>query len=328
MVAQNGGCTNTQTLTYTIYPTPLIADATRYDTLSSGNPISFTPKTQLTGSVFTWANPATTGLTSGSAAALASKITNFSQTLTNTTTNPVNTVYNISPNFQYGTVTCTGPTFQVFINVNPNIANSFCSGTTNDLSTVLGITGTGKSFKWTLGAVSSSVTGAVPSSTLLPAINQKLTLSGTTIGTVTYNITDNSGTTYTLVVSVLPTPTISNTASAWNPISIGCGNNINFTAASSITVNQDGWSWSRAAILGTAATSGTSNLINDNLINTTTASVSVPYVVNMVAQNGCSNTQTLTYSINQTPLISDAIRYDTLCSGNPISLTQIGRAHV
>ena len=321
MVAQNGGCTSTQTLTYTIYPTPLISDATRYDTLSSGNPISFTPKTQLTGSVFTWANPATTGLTGGTSALIAAKSSNFNQTLTNTTTNPVNTVYNISPNFQYGSVTCTGPTFQVFINVNPNIANSFCSGTTNDLSTVLGISGTGKTFKWTLGTVSSTVTGAVPSSTLLPAINQKLTLSGTTIGTVTYNITDNSGTTYTLVVSVLPTPTISNTVSTWNPISIGCGNNINFTATSSITVNQDGWTWSRAATLGTAATSGTSNLINDNLINTTTASVSVPYIVNMLAQNGCSSTQTLTYSISPTPLISDAIRYDTLCSGNPISFT-------
>jgi gliding motility-associated-like protein len=196
--------------------------------------------------------------------------------------------------------------------------NNFCSGSTNDISTALGVTG--RTFKWTLGSVSSTVTGAVSNATLSTAINQKLTLSGTGTGTVNYNVTDDLGTKYTIVVSVLPIPTISNTAT-WNTVSVGCGNNINFSATSNIAVNTDGWTWSRAAILGTSAISGTANLINDNLINTTTAPVNVPYVVSMIAQNGCTNSQTLTYSISPTPLISDQVRYDTICSGTPVSFS-------
>ena len=196
--------------------------------------------------------------------------------------------------------------------------DNFCSGSTNDISTALGVSG--RTFKWTLGTVSNTVTGAVSNATLTATITQTLNLTGTTPGTVNYNVTDDLGTRYTIVVSVLPRPTISNSAT-WNTVSVGCGNNINFSAASSIAINSDGWTWSRAAVLGTGAISGTANLINDNLINTTTAPVNVPYTVNMVAQNGCTNTQTLTYSISPTPVISDPIRYDTICSGTPISYT-------
>ena len=194
--------------------------------------------------------------------------------------------------------------------------DNFCSGSTNDISTALGVTG--RTFKWTLGSVSSTVTGASSNATLTTSITQTLNLSGTTTGVVNYNVTDDLGTKYTIVVSVLPKPTISNTTT-WNTVSVGCGNNINFSAASTIAINTDGWTWSRAAILGTNAISGTANLINDNLINTTSAPVNVPYVVSMVAQNGCTNSQTLTYAISPTPVISDPIRYDTICSGTPIS---------
>ncbi len=194
--------------------------------------------------------------------------------------------------------------------------DNFCSGSTNDISTALGVSG--RTFRWTLGTVSSTITGASSNATLTSTITQTLNLSGTGSGIVNYNVTDDLGTKYTIVVSVLPRPTISNTAT-WNTVSVGCGNNINFSAASSIAINTDGWTWSRAAVLGAGAIVGTANLINDNLINTTTAAINVPYLVNMVAQNGCTNTQTLTYTISPTPVISDASRYDTICSGTPIS---------
>lgn len=194
--------------------------------------------------------------------------------------------------------------------------DNFCSGSTNDISSALGVSG--RTFKWTLGTVSSTVTGASSNATLSSSITQTLNLSGTGTGVVNYNVTDDLGTKYTIVVSVLPKPTISNTAT-WNTVSVGCGNNINFSAASTIAINTDGWTWSRTAVLGASAISGTANLINDNLINTTTAAINIPYLVNMVAQNGCTNTQTLTYTISPTPVISDASRYDTICSGTPIS---------
>jgi hypothetical protein len=124
--------------------------------------------------------------------------------------------------------------------------DNFCSGSTNDISSALGVSG--RTFKWTLGTVSSTVTGASSNATLSSSIAQTLNLSGTGTGVVNYNVTDDLGTKYTIVVSVLPKPTISNTAT-WNTVSVGCGNNINFSAASSIAINTDGWTWSRAAVL-------------------------------------------------------------------------------
>jgi gliding motility-associated-like protein len=195
---------------------------------------------------------------------------------------------------------------------------NFCSGSTIDISTA--INQPLRTFKWTLGTASTSVTGQQASNILSSAISQKLTLSGTTNGTVNYNVTDDLGAKYTITVTVLPLPNISNLTTGtgnWNSMSIGCGNNINFTAAATILI--DKWNWSRPAVLGQTALNGTSNLINDNLFDTTSNAVSIPYTVNMSATNGCSNQQILTYNISPTPFISDPIVYDTICSGAPIT---------
>ncbi len=195
---------------------------------------------------------------------------------------------------------------------------NFCSGSTLDISSALNQTG--RTFKWTLGTASASVTGQTANNTLSATINQKLNLSGTASGTINFNVTDDLNAKYTIVVTVLPIPSISNISTGagnWNSLSIGCGNNINFTAATTIPVST--WNWSRPAVLGQLALSGTSNLINDNLMDTTSNAVSIPYTVNMTAQNGCINQQILTYNISPTPYISDPIVYDTICSGTPIT---------
>ena len=195
---------------------------------------------------------------------------------------------------------------------------NFCSGSTIDISSALNVTG--RTFKWTLGTASASVTGQTANNTLSATINQKLTLTGTANGTVNFNVTDDLNAKYTIVVTVLPIPSISNISTGagnWNSLSIGCGNNINFTAATTIAVNT--WNWSRPAVLGQLPLNGTSNLINDNLMDTTSNAVSIPYTVNMTAQNGCVNQQILTYNISPTPYISDPIVYDTICSGSPLT---------
>ncbi len=196
--------------------------------------------------------------------------------------------------------------------------SNFCSGSTIDISSVLNQPT--RTFKWTLGTASTSVTGQTVNNTLSASISQKLTLTGTTNGTVNFNVTDDLGAKYTIAVTVLPIPSISNISTGtgnWNSLSIGCGNNINFNATSTIPVSN--WNWSRPAVLSQLALNGTSNLINDNLIDTTATGVGIPYTVNMTAQNGCSNQQILTYNISPTPYISDPIVYDTICSGTPIS---------
>jgi len=198
----------------------------------------------------------------------------------------------------------------------------FCSGTSKDLSTYFGTLTAGTTFTWTITGTPNNVKGGTPQSTASSAVTQSLSLNTNpaTTGTISYRVTASDGKIYVVNVTVQPLPIISNVAT-WNAISSGCGNNINFSAAATPAVPSNGWAWSRPEVLGEPAASGTSNLINDNLIDTTTADVNVPYTVSMTAQNGCSNTQILTYKISPTPYIRDATRYDTVCSATGIAFT-------
>ena len=180
----------------------------------------------------------------------------------------------------------------------------FCSGTTKDLSTYFGTLNAGTTFTWTITGTPNNVKGSSPQATASTTVTQTLSLNTNpaTTGTISYRVTASDGKIYVVNVTLQPLPIISNIAT-WNAISSGCGNNINFSASASPAVLSNGWAWSRPEILGEPAASGTSNLINDNLIDTTANDVNVPYTVSMIAQNGCTNTQVLTYKISPTPYI-------------------------
>ena len=197
----------------------------------------------------------------------------------------------------------------------------FCSGTTRDLSLPLGAAA-GITFTWTITGTPNNVKGATQQSTPSATVTQTLSLNQNpaATGTISFRVTASDAKIYVVNVTVQPLPIISNIAT-WNAISSGCGNNINFSAAASPTVLSNGWTWSRPAVLGEPASSGTSNLINDNLIDTTSVDINIPYTVSMVAQNGCSNSQVITYKISPTPYITDPTRYDTVCSATGLPFT-------
>jgi hypothetical protein len=197
----------------------------------------------------------------------------------------------------------------------------FCSGTTRDLSPSFGAAA-GVTFTWTITGTPNNVKGQTLTSTPSSTFTQTLSLNTNPAGTgaITFRVVASDAKIYVVNITVQPLPIISNIPT-WNTISSGCGNNINFSATANPAVLSNGWSWSRPAVLGEPAASGTSNLINDNLIDTTSADVNVPYTVNMVAQNGCSNSQVITYKISPTPYITDPTRYDTVCSANGLAFT-------
>jgi gliding motility-associated-like protein len=203
----------------------------------------------------------------------------------------------------------------------PVIVNDYCSGTTRDISLPIGAAA-GVTFTWTITGTPNNVKGATQQSTPSAAVTQTLSLNQNpaTTGTIIFRVTASDAKIYVVTVTVQPLPIISNIPT-WNAISSGCGNNINFSAAASPAVLSNGWSWSRPAVLGEPAASGTSNLINDNLIDTTTSDVNIPYTINMVAQNGCTNQQVLTYKISPTPYVTKPTRYDTVCSATGLAFT-------
>jgi gliding motility-associated-like protein len=227
MTAQNG-CTNVDTLPYTISPTPVISDPLVYDTICSGTPITFIPKTQIAGTFYTWANPGTAGITGGPTVGINPKIYSFNQTLTNTTANTVSTTYSIIPNYQYTGFTCTGPTFQKFIVVNPrpNVSSpvnvTVCSGVTFKSSPITGganIVPTSTQFTWTMPQYSdTSLSGGsglqqTPSIVYTdPPISQTLVNKSSLSQTATYNVFATAGTCksipFDLIVTVNPVPII------------------------------------------------------------------------------------------------------------------------
>lgn len=198
----------------------------------------------------------------------------------------------------------------------------YCSATTKDLSSYFGTIAAGTTFTWTIIGTPNNVKGGTQQATASPTVTQTLSLNTNPAGTGTINfrVVASDAKIYVVNVTVQPLPIISNIPT-WNAISSGCGNNINFSATANPAVLSNGWSWSRPAVLGEPAASGTSNLINDNLIDTTSADVNVPYTLSMVAQNGCSNSQVITYKISPTPYITDPTRYDTVCSATGLAFT-------
>lgn len=198
----------------------------------------------------------------------------------------------------------------------------YCSATTKDLSTYFGTLAAGTTFTWTITGTPNNVKGGTPQATASPTVTQTLSLNTNpaTTGTITFRVVASDAKIYVVNVTVQPLPIISNIGT-WNAISSGCGNNINFSATANPAVLSNGWTWSRPAVLGEPAASGTSNLINDNLIDTTVADVNIPYTVSMIAQNGCTNSQVITYKISPTPYITDPTRYDTVCSATGLAFT-------
>lgn len=103
-----------------------------------------------------------------------------------------------------------------------------------------------------------------------------------------------------VVVTVNPTPVLT------SPLANGtqCDSSIfNYTSSSSTTGVT--FSWSRAAIAGNPAASGTGATISEMLVNTTPLPVQITYVDSLHI-NGCVHTQNVTVTVNPTPVLSSA----------------------
>lgn len=193
----------------------------------------------------------------------------------------------------------------------------FCSGSTNDISKNL-TSVTDKKFTWTFTANANILGATANNGTPTDAINQKLINTTNNPQTITFAVKNTPSTggvqNFTVQVTVLPTPYISNRVANWNPISNGCGT-FNFTATPNITLaSTNGFNWRRDAIWEFPLQTGNSTFISDNLVDTTSGAVNISYYVTLLASNGCTGQDTLIYKINPTPFIKQSLVYDTICS--------------
>ncbi len=283
------GCETIQNILVTVNPTPILSSSLTPPAICNNSVFGYTASSTTSGTGFSWNRAAVAGISNP----VGSGTGNISETLTNTTANPINVsyVYRLAAN---GCTNTTTETVVVTVNPLPTItvtpvSTTICRGTTAALAASGAV-----SYKWSSGGIEFSTTANV-------------TVSPTNTTTYTVAGTDANGcvNTTTVTVTVLQPPTLT-----ISPNAIICsGGTTTLTAGGANT-----YSWSPST--GLSSTTGTSVFANP--ASTTT------YTVTGTDGNGCTNTATVTVIVNPLPTITVTPASPSICAGSTVTLTASG----
>ena len=300
----------------TVYPTPQLTSTLTPAAICNNATFNYTSTSSTTGATFSWTRAAVSGISN----LPASGSGNPAEVLVNTTVAPVNVtyVYTVTANgcsnpSTYNVVVTVYPTPQLTSTLTPAaICNNSTFSYTPTSSTA------GATFSWTRAAVTGiSNTTASGTGSISEVLNNTTTASVSV--TYVYTVTANgctSPSTYSVVVTVNPTPQLTSTLT---PAAICNNSTFSYTPTSSTTGAV--FNWSRAAVAGISntAASGTGNP-NEVLVNTTTAPVNVTYVYT-VSINGCTNpgTYSVVVTVNPTPQLTSTLTPTAICNNTTFS---------
>ena len=308
------GCSNTQNVTVTVNPTPVLSSTLTPGSLCNNSVFNYTPTSILPATTFAWSRAAMTGI--GNPA--ASGADNPGETLTDTTAAPVAVAY------VYTLTTSGCANMQIVtVTVNPSAVLSstltpapICDSMVFDY--VPASTATGAAFAWSRAAIIGIAEGA-GSGAGDPA-EQLINTTTDPVGVVyTYTITANGcSSSQNIVVTVNPTPMLNSLLSE-GPI---CDSSVfDYTPTSATTGTA--FAWSRAEVAGMANIAGSG--IGDpteQLINTTSDPVAVTYTYTLTA-NGCSNMQTMTVTVNPAPMLTSTLTPASICDSTLFDYTPL-----
>lgn len=267
--------------------------------ICSGTPFNYHPVTGTAGTSFAWRRYYTPGISTNAAVGTG----DINEILTNTSNQPITVFY-------VYTLTANGcsNTQDIAVIVNPATSLSssllppaICSNTT--FSYVPNSSNFTTFFNWTRVAV-AGISNAAASGTGNP--NETLINTTNLPVSVTYNYalvtTNGCINNQNVTVQVNPIPTLSSTLA---PPAICSGTTFNYTPLSPVAGAL--FTWSRALVpnIGNGAGNGTFNP-TETLVNTSNLVVNVPYSFT-VSANGCSDTKTVTVSVNPVPNIINQV---------------------
>lgn len=306
------GCSNTQNVTVRVNPIPTLNTTLTPGAICSGTLFSYTRGSDTPGASITWTRAAVSGISN--AAVNTPQSSNPSETLVNTTPNPIDVVYV----FTLVADGCSN-TQNVTVRVNPSPVLSsessmeICSGD-NLVYTATSAT-PGTNFSWTRAAV-AGISNAAASGTG-DTVNE--TLVNTTAGPidVVYAFTLSANgctTTQNVTVTVKPSPTLSSATS----VQVCDSEEFSYTATSATPGVS--YLWTRAVVAGISnpAGNGTGATITETLVNTTAAPIDVVYELTL-SVNGCSNTQSVTVTVNPTPTLDSSLTPPAICNNTPFT---------
>ncbi len=314
------GCSNPSTynVVVTVYPTPQLTSTLTPAAICNNSTFSYTPTSSTTGATYSWTRAAVTGISN----ATASGTGNISEVLNNTTTAPVSVTY-------LYTVTangCTNPsTYSVAVTVYPTpqltstlTPAAICNNSTFSYTPTSSTTGA--VFNWSRATV-AGISNSSASGTGNPNEILVNTTASPVVVTYIYTVSINGCTnpsTYSVVVTVNPTPQLTSTLT---PTAI-C-NNTAFNYLPTSTTSSTTFNWSRVAVTGisNAAATGTGNPA-EVLVNTTASPVTVTYVYTLSA-NGCTNpaSYNVTVTVNPTPQLTSTLTPTAICNNGTFNYT-------
>ena len=170
-------------------------------------------------------------------------------------------------------------------------------------------------YSWTV--TQTGVTGAIAGNGNL--INQIVTATGATSGTVIYTITPISnnclGTPKTVTITVKPNPIVTAI-----PVSSSICSGLNATINLSSNITNTTYSWVFTATNVVGAGNGTGNIINQNLTTLGTSSGYVVYTITPTI-NSCPGTPVdVTINVSPKPNVTATTAQSAICSGNSCSI--------
>ncbi len=308
------GCTNNQTLSVTVFPTPLLSSSLSPVAVCSEVPFSYLPTFAVTNTTYSWTRAAVSGVTPASSNGTG---VGLNETLVNSNASTTNVTYL----FTLTANSCNNQQ-SVVVPVYPNLtlnsvlsAPAICNGATFSYTPTSQVSGV--NFSWSR----SSVSGITPStSSGTGSISEVLNNTTTAPITVTYAYTltaNGCSKTTNITVVVNPTPVLNSSLTG-----VVC-NNTPYTYTATSATTGSSFTWTRAFVNGitNAAASGSGN-ISEVLLNPTTAPIAITYQITSSA-NGCvnPNSQTLTVTVNPTPTLSSSLTPPVICSANPFLYT-------
>ncbi|MEY2901159.1 MAG: hypothetical protein RLY89_265 [Bacteroidota bacterium] len=311
------GCTNTQTISVTVKPTPVLTSLINPPAICSGAVFNYTPVSNMTGTTFTWTRAAQAFINN----IAASGTNDPAEKLVNSSINTVGVdyVYTLTANGCSNQQTITIP-----VNPTPVVPNQItttCSNTAFNVSPTNVPVGT--TYTWSLptytplGSITGGTAQGIPQSSISELLVNQTLLPASARYTVIPTSGACVGVAFRVDVNVSAKPIIAN-----QTVTACSGTAFSFTATGVPTGTTYIWtnpvinpagSLTGGSAQSVAQTSVSQTLISrNNLINTAT------YIVTPFA-NGCAgNDFTLTVNINPTPAIASIT--DTICSGTTLTV--------
>lgn len=305
--ANVGGCIGTpQTVTVTVKPTPVLSSTLTPAAICTGTTFTYNATSTSTSPTFSWMRPTMAGITEPGTSGTG----NVSETLTNTTSSPINVTY------VYTTTSgvCIGNAENVVVAVNSNASITLSSGAgTNNSSVCTNAVFTDITYTVSGGATGASATG-LPTGTTGTYNAGVFTISGTpsVAGVYNYTVTTSGACTQATATGTI-TVGVSLTSAAGTDVQSVCRN----TAITNITYAVGG--------VGAGATvTGLPPGVTDAFAGSTVTISGTPtaagtYNYTVTATGSCAPeyaTGTITVGLG---LITQGTDTQTVCKNTPIA---------